>query len=161
MPEPIIHEQSWWDPTMDRVYDWERVYVDARVAPAILSRDECHDFIRMVSLHLGVRIPELSFVQGGNCFATMAGTMTLADWGRTHQTLLHEMAHIATLDYILAGEAPHGERFVFQAIDLYVTFLGLDLATLTNSALEMKIIDRAHPIMPAKWEEPAFFAGEF
>ncbi|AOG03446.1 hypothetical protein [Bosea sp. RAC05] len=172
MSEPILNLSSWHDHTLNkayeweranvgRVYEWERTNIDRHLQAAIMSRDECSDFVRMVALHLGVRVPELTFVQGGHCFATTSGTITLADWGRTHQTILHEMAHIATLDYVLTGEAPHGERFIFQVIDLYVTFMGLDGEKLMKTAREWKLIERTRPIAPAKLEEPAFFAGEF
>ncbi len=50
---------------------------------------------------------------------------------------------------------------MFQVIELYATFMGLDAQKLMTTALDWKIIERARPIERAKWEEPAFFDGEF
>lgn len=149
------------DPTRERVYAWERALVDDRLSPTMLSTEECHSFIWSIACHLGIPMPRLTFRQGGSCFATSSGAMTLADWGRTHQTILHEMAHLALFDRIIAGEAGHGPSFVLLVIDLYATFLGLDAIELTNTAIKVGILGCEHARAAPKSTDEDYFVGEF
>ncbi|AOG03382.1 hypothetical protein [Bosea sp. RAC05] len=168
MPTKLPHDHDEPDPYADwggdwmmkDVIKWERLHVIRPLAPAVLTREQCHRFVRTVSHHLGVKIPDLTFRPGALCAADLSGSMTLADWGATQQAILHEMAHIANLDYILAGTPPHDYRFVATVIDLYATFLGLNPTQLTDAARRMGVL-KDECVAPAKWEQPPLFACEF
>ena len=150
------------DPNQERVYAWERAYVDERLTPSILSSEQCFSFIWSIASHLAIPMPRITFTQGGACFATSSWAISLADWGRTHQTILHEMAHLATFDKVMAGEAGHGPSFVLTVIDLYSTFLGFDADELTIAAVEVGILGSEHlPMRKSPRNEDPFFAGEF
>jgi hypothetical protein len=122
------------DPLQKRVYDWERACVDSRARPEIMSREQCASFIRLVVRSRPISVRSLRFTATGDCYATPAGLISIADWGRTKHTILHELAHLVTFDAVAGGEPAHGESFVLAVIELYAEFLGLDVQDLSRSA---------------------------
>ena len=49
------------DPTRERVYEWERACVQAKVQREVLSRNGCVDAIHEAALFLGINPPKVRF----------------------------------------------------------------------------------------------------
>lgn len=124
------------DPQRDRLYEWEREAIEAHLPPEVMSREEVRDLIAAASSVLGMPEPEVAFkTLPVPCRAIPAHwRIEISEWGRTRVTVLHEIAHLATLPAMRRGEEPHGGAFLGMAIALYARFIGLDGAALVRSA---------------------------
>lgn len=71
--------------------------------------------------------------------------IVITDWGRHPVTVLHEVAHLASWEAVVAGEAAHGPSFLGQAMDFYEAFLGLDRGHLLRTAAEAGLPPPAAP----------------
>jgi len=124
-----------------RVYDWERCYVEPYDV-SFLSRDDIRSLVTIAAGILSIAVPGVRFVKSAAtpCRADPARwQIEIADWGRNRVTILHEMAHLATIRRVAAGEDPHGPSFVAMAIRLYARFLDLDEAHLKSLAIRSGI----------------------
>lgn len=110
-------------------YAWEAMYVEPK-ARAILSRDQCRGLVKSVAMRENMPIPKVEFMSVDNlpCYARVdTWSVHIADWGHTPVTILHEMAHLATLQALLKGEDPHGPAFIAKCIDYYHHFLRIPI----------------------------------
>lgn len=124
------------DPLQERLYEWERSFIETKVPQQIMSRDQIVGLVGRATALLELRQPKVRFVSlNVSCRATPAlNLLEIADWGRNPHVLLHETAHLATWGAVLAGDAPHGLAFTTIAIILYNRFLGLSLDYLLETA---------------------------
>lgn len=122
----------------DRIYAWEANEVEP-CDNGVLSRDDAMDLVNSAARTLGIPMPTVRIKKGSfaaPCKAVPAKwTIELSDWGRNKTTVLHEMAHLATVDAVLRGEDGHGPTFIGTAICLYAVYLKLDPARLITSAM--------------------------
>lgn len=133
------------------VYAWERDFVERAVPAEIMSRDQCDNFVRRASAHLGMRAPKVVYckLDGNKCWAVPdTHELHIASWGRSHVTLLHEVAHLDTWPTVMRGEAPHGPTFVGSAMALYSFFLRIPVHELERTA-RMRGIQFVPPMAPA------------
>lgn len=124
-----------------RVYDWENNCVEPK-AVGFLSRDECHELVDKACTMSGILKPSIRISKSAfmSCRAVPAKwQLVFSGWGRTGVTVLHEVAHLATIQAILRGEDAHGPSFVGQAIEFYHRILGVDLEYLVRTANEFSI----------------------
>lgn len=117
-------------------YDWEANYVEPCIRPVRLSREECEFYVRRAVEISGVAPPTLSFPKSRQrcTFYPSRWHVEISSWGRTPITVLHEMAHLASLPAVIAGENAHGPAFVRQAIEFYHVIAGIDQAYLFETA---------------------------
>jgi len=118
------------------LYDWERNFVEPS-AQSFMSREDCLSLVFRSSAAAGIPAPRVRFAKSTRapCRAVPSRwEVVIADWGRNPVTVLHEVAHLATLPAIAAGEDPHGPSFLAQAIAFYADFLGMDEAKLRKTA---------------------------
>lgn len=150
------------DPQQHEVYAWERDFVEPRVGPEIMSREECLDLVAAAAAHLGLpSTPTVTFpvIQMACKAIPSRNAIEIADWGRSRITVLHEMAHFGSWRKVVQGEAPHGESFLGCAIGLYAKFCGLDLNWLEQTATLRRL--RFIPnIEPTIGRIADFFPGE-
>lgn len=117
-------------------YAWEAQYVEPR-AVAYLSKDDCVDLIRSAALREGIKVPVVNFMSVDRlpCKANIdTWTIDIAYWGRTPVTLLHELAHLVTVDAIFKGEDPHGPTFIAKCIDYYHHYLKIPVDHMRDGA---------------------------
>lgn len=122
-----------------RLYDWERNSVEP-FAKAFLSREECEALVSRAAGAAGIKLPRVRFAKSASMPCRAVPTrweVVIADWGRTPVTVLHEVAHLATLPAVIAGEDPHGPAFLAQAIAFYACFLGMDEGRLRQTAISV------------------------
>jgi len=122
--------------TAQRVYDWERNFVEPRDI-GFLSRDDTKGLVSAASSFLGIREPAVRFVKASSapCKANYREwSIVISDWGRSRVTVLHEMAHLGSVQAVLRGEDGHGPTFVATAIALYERFLAMDPTVLAAQA---------------------------
>lgn len=134
-----------------RVYNWERNDVEP-FDIGFLSREEVAKLVSEASGILGIPVPQIKFVKSDKipCKAIpRTWTLQISDWGRQRTTILHEVAHLATLGAIMRGEDGHGPTFVATAICLYARFLKLDPADLVTKAVRFGI-QVGKPVLPRK-----------
>ena len=139
------------DPQAYAVYSWERDFIETRVGPQIMSREQCEGTVRRAAAHLRMTVPTIRYVPhfGLPCLAIPSEhELRIAIWGRAHVTLLHEMAHLGSWRYVLRGEAPHGPSFVGCAIELYEKFLGIP-STYMEEKAAMRGIDFIPSMRPS------------
>lgn len=106
-------------------YAWEAQYVEPR-AKLLLSRDNIRELVKQVALRENMPIPKVEFMSVENipCYAKIdTWSIHIANWGYTPTTILHELAHLATLQALIDGEDPHGPAFIAKCIDYYHYFL--------------------------------------
>lgn len=129
------------DPQQERVYAWERAFVETKVPDEVMSRDETLLLVARAAGLLLIPSPKVRFLAlNVSCRADMRrNSLEIADWGRTRPTLLHEMAHLGTVPDVLAGDSPHGRAFVATAMGLYARFLRLPLDYLVETALIQRL----------------------
>jgi len=127
--------------TAQRVYDWERNFVEPRDI-GFLSRDDTRALVGSASSFLGIREPSVRFVKASSapCKANFREwSIVISDWGRSRVTVLHEVAHLGSVQALMRGEDGHGPTFVATAISLYARFLGLDPNALAAQARSVGI----------------------
>lgn len=124
------------DPQQHLLYSWESAFVDGKVASAVMSRQETVELVARSCALLGIPEPRLRFLQlNVSCRADMMrNVIEIADWGRTRPTLLHEIAHLATIKDVIRGDHPHGRAFLSTAIGLYARFVPLPIDYLVETA---------------------------
>jgi hypothetical protein len=132
------------DPIADRVYAWEENFVDPRQPDRfkLLSSEQCRELIFTACSRSGTTVPALRFVRQSlvPCKANFRDwTITISEWGRNGLTVLHEVAHLATVKAIQAGEDGHGPAFVRQAMDLYNEFMGIDMDHMEMTATRARV----------------------
>jgi hypothetical protein len=124
------------DKVANAVYAWEKVYVES--SPALyLSNEQVISLVTRASWREKIPVPQIRFINSQNhpCQAHIDTWMLdIVNWGRTPCTVLHEVAHLATMEAILNGEDPHGPTFVSKCIDLYHHFIGIPMEKLLWSA---------------------------
>jgi len=138
--------------TAQRVYDWERNYVEPRDI-GFLSREDTRTLVAASSSLLGIPQPTVRFVKASSapCRANPSDwSVTISDWGRTRTTVLHEVAHLGSLRAVLAGEDAHGPTFVATAILLYARFLRLDAAARAGGARRVGVQVGVPPMPPSE-----------
>jgi len=138
--------------TAQRVYDWERNYVEPHDV-GFLSREDTRTLVTAGASFLGIPMPTVRFVKASTapCRANPADwSITICDWGRGRTTILHELAHLGSVRAVMAGEDAHGPTFVATAIHLYARFIGLDAAALTAAALRVGIEVGVPPRPPSE-----------
>lgn len=129
------------------LYDWERNYVEPK-AQSFLSREDCRELVRRAAWASGIPAPAVRFAKSSSmpCRAVPhRWEIVIADWGRNPVTLLHEAAHLATLEAVAAGEDPHGPSFLAKAIAFYSAFLGIDEDWLRKTAEAVGLRPRSSP----------------
>lgn len=136
------------DEQASRVYAWEAEAVEPMQRPqdTLLTMTECRELVRKASSRSLIEPPHVVFstAQLANCWADPRNNrIRICKWGHSGVTVLHEVAHLATIDAIIAGENPHGPSFVGRAIDFYAFYLGMDLRTLLESAARFGLSARA------------------
>lgn len=127
--------------TAQRVYDWERNFVEPKDI-GLLSRDDAKGLVSAASSFLGIREPTVRFVKASSapCKANFREwSIVISDWGRSRVTVLHELAHLGSVQAVSQGEDGHGPTFVATAIALYARFLGMDAAILSAQARSVGI----------------------
>lgn len=122
-----------------RVYRWEELYVEPRQHSndRLLAKSQVRDYIERACAATGTRVPTLRYKASElvPCKANIERwEITIAEWGHSAVTVLHEVAHLATVRNVMAGENGHGPSFVRQALLFYNGFLGIDLAYLLETA---------------------------
>lgn len=146
------------------LYDWERNYVEPG-AVGFLSREACLALVSKAAVASGIPAPAVRFAKSASmsCRAVPSKwQVVIADWGRTPVTVLHEVAHLATIRNVMAGEDPHGPAFLAQAIDYYSRFLGIDGEALRKSAAAVGLEVGRQPSPQAKPSaRPGFADVEF
>lgn len=150
------------DTQQHEVYAWERDFVEKRVGPEIMSREECRDLVAAAAAHLGLRTaPTVSFpvIQMACKAIPSKNAIEIADWGRSKVTVLHEMAHFGSWRAVIRGEEPHGDTFVGCAIGLYAKFCGLDVKWLEEKAA-MRRLRFVPNLKPNLGRISDFFPGE-
>lgn len=126
---------------VQRVYNWERNDVEPYDV-GVLSREDVSRLVVMASSALGIKPPNVRFVKSDNipCKAIpRTWSIEISMWGRNRTTILHEIAHLATVEAVMKGEDGHGPTFVATAIYLYAVFLKLDPRALIASAMQFGI----------------------
>jgi len=134
-----------------RVYDWERNDVEP-CDIGFLSREEVLKLVNAACECLGIPAPKVRFINASRapCKAIpRTWTLEISDWGRNRVTILHEVAHLATIRAILRGEDAHGPTFVATAICLYAAFLNLDPTDLKLKAMRFGI-RVGQPVLPQR-----------
>jgi hypothetical protein len=124
-----------------RVYDWERNDVEPHDV-GLLSRDDVMKLVGLASSILGIKPPSVRLVKASKapCKAIpRSWSIEISDWGRNRVTILHEIAHLATIGAVMRGEDGHGPTFVATAMCLYASILGIDFEHLMSSALRFGI----------------------
>ncbi len=117
-------------------YAWEAHYVEPR-AIAYLAKDDCVDLIYTVALRENIQIPKINFMNVDQipCYANISDwSINIAQWGRTPVTILHEMAHLTTFEFLKSGEDPHGPTFIAKCIDYYHYFLKIPVEHMRDGA---------------------------
>ena len=66
--------------------------------------------------------------------------ITIANWGHSAVTVLHEAAHLATFKDVVRGENGHGASFARQAIEFYSRYIGIDENYLLTKARQSKVM---------------------
>lgn len=119
-----------------KLYTWERNWVEPKTRD-FLSRDECMALVESASKYAGIPTPNIRISKAANmpCRAIPSKwQIVIAAWGRTPVTILHEVAHLATLSAISRGEDPHGPTFLAKVINFYTHFLNIDQNYLIQTA---------------------------
>lgn len=151
------------DKIANAVYAWEKSYVEPR--PALyLSSEQVVDLARQASWKENIPVPIIRFVKSNSlpCQAHIDTWMIdIADWGRTPCTVLHEVAHLATLPALAKGEDPHGPSFVTKCIDLYHHFIKIPLEHLCWSATRSGLQYHPFPAAQRKTQKSSFEDIEF
>lgn len=127
------------DETAARLYHWEETFVEPRQSPMdrLLTTEQCREYVARACAATGTRLPALRFrkVDRVPCRADLrAWEITLAEWGHSALTVLHEVAHLATYRSVVAGENGHGPSFARMAVEFYAVFLGIDRSYLEATA---------------------------
>lgn len=145
------------------LYDWERNVVEPR-AQAFLSREDCLSLVHRAATVGRIRLPAVRFAKSASmpCRAVPSRwEVVIADWGRNPVTVLHEVAHLATLPAIAAGEDPHGPSFLAQAIAFYAAFLGMDETWLRKTAASVGLAVARNATKPPAAARSGFDEVEF
>jgi hypothetical protein len=140
-PRPRDYQQH-------RVYGFEQEVVEP-IAHFLLSRDDIAALVDKLCRLTGAPVPEIRYRGSTDlpCRAVLGGgayRLEFADWGRMPSVVIHECAHLAQLadpegrHELLAG-VHHGPVFVRMAIDLYATFIAVDLDVLERKAAEHRV----------------------
>lgn len=150
------------DPQQHAVYEWQRSYVETRVARETMGKDETAILVARVSGLLGFPRPQVIYLNAHvACRAHMRkNTIEIAPWGRERHVVLHELAHFGSWQHVLRGDSPHGAMFVTVAIALFTRYLGLPVDYLIESAASHGLLfheDLARGPIGAEIEED--FAG--
>ena len=146
-----------------RVYDWERNFVEPK-AVDYLSREDCLSFVRRGSQLAGMEIPNGRFAKSAAmpCRAVPAKwEIVIADWGRTSVTVLHELAHLAAVHDMAPGEDGHGSTFLGWACAYYSRLLGIDYAYLAQTAGAMGLSVGGRPPVGKAMPSQGFTEVEF
>ena len=156
------HQQ---DPQAERLYEWERSWLEPKLPSEIMSQEEVRGLVARVSAAAGIVEPTVVFVSVNvACKAKpWENKLEIADWGRSRLTILHEIAHLATWPWVIRGDAPHGRAFTTVAIILYNRFLGFSLEFLSASAAnrQLDFDTRAiHAKLPSESQQD-FYPEEF
>lgn len=136
MTKPPTTRKVDHDPQQERLYEWERAFVEPKCPPQIMSIQEVRGLVARACGLAQIREPSIKFTSINVACKAYPGRneLEIADWGRSRPTILHEIAHLASWDWVLAGDAPHGRVFTTFAIVLYNRFLGLSIEYLTDTA---------------------------
>lgn len=124
------------DKIANLVYAWEWMHVQPKVVDYI-SSDQVMRLIARACFREDIPMPKVRFVNSGTlpCLAHFDSWMIdIANWGRKPAVVLHEVAHLATLDAVRSGENPHGPSFVAKCIEFYHHFLSIPLEDLIDPA---------------------------
>lgn len=136
------------DYQQQRVYDYEAAAVEP-IAHFLLSRDDIRSLVDRMCRLTGTPVPDVRFLGSTTipCKAVIGPgvyRLDIADWGRTPPVVLHETAHLAQFAdpegrrELMAG-VHHGPVFVRLAIDIYSTFLAVEIDVLERLALLHKV----------------------
>ena len=142
------------DDTAKRLYFWEDNYVAKHQnhMQKLLTKQQCSDHIYHACQATSTKIPALRF-KGVNAIPCKADfrkwEITLAEWGNSSLTVLHETAHLATFQDVLRGENGHGPAFARQAIEFYSTFIGINEEYLLETAFKCRVM-----VGPKKMDSP-------
>lgn len=129
------------DPQAERLYEWERSWLEPKLPPEIMSQEEVRGLVARVSAATSIIEPTVAFVSlNVACKAKpLQNRLEIADWGRSRLTILHELAHLVSWPWVMRGDAPHGRAFTTVAIILYNRFLGFSLDFLAGSAVNRQL----------------------
>lgn len=135
-PRPRDYQQQ-------RVYGFEQEVVEP-IAHFLLSRDDIAALVDKLCRLTGAPVPEIRYRGSTDlaCRAVVGGgayRLEFADWGRTPPVVIHECAHLAQLAdpdgrRELQAGVHHGPVFVRFVIDLYATFMPVEVAALEHRA---------------------------
>lgn len=120
----------------EKIYEWERDCVEPS-SNLYLSKNQCLHLTEQACKYLGIPAPSIRFTKMGSmpCRAIPSEwKIVIAAWGRSPVTILHEVAHLGTLEAVINGEDPHGPAFASCAIDLYDRFLNIRRTELIATA---------------------------
>lgn len=138
---PIDYQQ-------DRVYRFENAVVEP-IAHFLLSRQDIGALVDRLCRLTGTPVPEIRYRGSTDlpCRAIVGGgayRLEIADWGRTPPIVIHECAHLCQyadpggIAELRAG-VHHGPVFVRMAIDLYATFMTVEVEVLERLATAHRV----------------------
>ncbi|MDE4915050.1 hypothetical protein [Methylobacterium sp. 092160098-2] len=140
-PRPRDYQQH-------RVYGFEQEVVEP-IAHFLLSRDDIAALVDKLCRLTGAPVPEIRYRGSTDlaCRAVVGGgtyRLEFADWGRTPPVVIHECAHLAQLvdpegRRELQAGVHHGPVFVRLVIDLYATFMAVEVDVLERRATEHRV----------------------
>jgi hypothetical protein len=140
-PRPRDYQQH-------RVYGFEQEVVEP-IAHFLLSRDDIAALVDKLCRLTGAPVPEIRYRGSTDlaCRAVLGGgayRLEFADWGRTPPVVIHECAHLAQMAdpegrRELHAGVHHGPVFVRLVIDLYATFMAVEVDVLEHRATEHRV----------------------
>jgi len=129
------------DPLIQEVYDWENNSLNYHLKP--LSKNEAKALAKRVAEDYGFETPKINFQSNGNSNYYFPDTNEICLVNVDNLTLLHELAH-ALVEYqseIMEREyINHSPQFVWNAIELYQKYAGIDLQYLVRTASSYNIL---------------------
>jgi hypothetical protein len=141
-PDPLDYQK-------ERVYAFEDEVV-LPIADFLLSRQDIEAMVDSLCRLTGTPVPEIRYRGSTDlaCRAIVGGgayRLEIADWGRKPPVVIHECAHLAQLQdpagrAELRAHIHHGPVFVRMAIDLYATFMAVEVDALERLATAHDVV---------------------
>ncbi len=137
------------DEVARKLYHWEDAFVATKQRPGdmLLTSEQCRLLVEQACTVTGTRLPTVRFRNAAHvpCKANFrTWEIILAEWGRAALPVLHEVGHLATFDDVMAGENPHGPSFARMVIELYATFMGVDMEYMLRTAARCGVVVGPH-----------------